>query len=93
MRHTPQRNYNLRKHTRAHMSTLDGINLIGYERLGYFYGTKNCRQEHPEMHDVKTSVELLTIRLDESLRTFILDNTFPSDNTPFLTSSLYQSQD
>ena len=75
------------------MSALDGINLIGYERLGYFFGTKKFRQEHPEMDDAKTSVELLTIRLDESLRAYILDNTFPSDNTPFLTSSLYQSQD
>ena len=93
MHHTLQHDYNLRKHTRAHMSTLDGINPIGYERLGYFFETKNCRQEHPEMHDVKTSVELLTIRLDESLRAYILDNTFPSDNTPFLVSSLYQSQD
>lgn len=93
MRHTPQRNYNLRKHTRAHMSALDGINLIGYERLGYFFETKKCRQEHPEMNDATTSVELLTIRLDESLRTYILDNTFPGDNTPFLTSSQHQSQD
>ena len=93
MRHTPQRNYNLRKHTRAQMSTLDRINLIGYERLGYFFETENCRQEHPEMNDAKTSAQLLTIRLEESLRTYILDNTFPGDNTPFLTSSLYQSQD
>ena len=93
MSHPTQLDYNLSRHTKAHMSTLDGINLIGYERLGYFFGTKNCRQEHPEMHDVKTSVELLTIRLDESLRAYILDNTFPSDNTPFLASSLYQSQD
>lgn len=75
------------------MSTLDGINLIGYERSGYFFETKDCRQEHPEMHGVKSSVELLTIRLDESLRSYILDNMFPSDNTPFLTSGPYLYQD
>ena len=75
------------------MSTLDGINLIGYERFGYFFETKDYRQEHPEMLDVKISVELLTIRLDESLRSYILDNMLPGDNTPFLTSGPYQSQD
>lgn len=75
------------------MSTLDGINFMGYERVGYFFETKDYRQEHPEMHDVKTSEELLTIRLNESLRSYILDNMFPSDNTPFLTSGTHQSQD
>ena len=75
------------------MSTLDGINLIGYERFGYFFETKDYRKEHPEMLDVKISVELLTIRLDESLRSYILDNMLPGENTPFLTSGPYQSQD
>ena len=93
MSHPTQLDYNLSRHTKAHMSTLDGINLIGYERLGYFFEIKNYRQEHPEMHDVETSAELLTIRLNESLRSYILDNMFPSDNTPFLTSGTHQSQD
>ena len=54
---------------------------------------KSCKKKAGVSLNPETSVELLTIRLDESLRTYILDNTFPGDNTPFLTSSLYQSQD